>query len=128
MRYLTALFIVIPALEIMVLLLSGKTIGVLPTILIIILTGVIGAWLAKKQGMETIKNMQQQVHYGQIPSEAIIDGICILIGGLLLLTPGYITDICGFLLLFPFSRKRLKPILNLLIRKMIERNKVTIIR
>lgn len=128
MRLLVFLIIVIPALEIGFLLLSGKTIGVLPTILLIVLTGVVGAWLAKKQGIEALRKAQQQMQYGQIPNEAILDGLCILVGGLLLLTPGFITDITGFLLLFPISRNKIKPILLSIIRKMIDKNQFTIIR
>ncbi|MGM7720870.1 FxsA family protein [Metabacillus sp. Hm71] len=128
MRLLMLFIIVIPALEIGFLLLSGKTIGVMPTVLLIILTGVIGAWLAKKQGIEAIRKVQHQMQYGQIPSDAIIDGLCILVGGLLLLTPGFITDIVGFLLLFPLSRKKIKPFLITLIRKWVDRNRITIIR
>ncbi|MGM0874880.1 MAG: FxsA family protein [Bacillota bacterium] len=128
MRLLLILIIVIPALEIGVLLFSGKTIGVIPTVLMIILTGVVGAWLAKKQGIETLKKAQQQMQYGQIPGEAIIDGLCILVGGLLLLSPGFITDLTGILLLFPKSRNLIKPILLRIIRKMIDRNQITIIR
>jgi UPF0716 protein FxsA len=128
MRLLVFLIIVIPALEIGFLLLSGKTIGVLPTILLIVLTGVVGAWLAKKQGIEALRKAQQQMQYGQIPNEAILDGICILVGGLLLLTPGFITDMTGFLLLFPISRNKIKPLLLLIIRKMIDKNQFTIIR
>lgn len=128
MRLLLILIIVIPALEIGVLLLSGKTIGVIPTILLIILTGVVGAWLAKKQGIETFKKAQQQMQYGQIPGEAIIDGLCILVGGLFLLSPGFVTDLTGILLLFPKSRNLIKPVLLRIIRKMIDRNQITIIR
>ncbi|WP_226667064.1 FxsA family protein [Metabacillus litoralis] len=128
MRLLMLLIIVIPALEIGILIFSGNTIGAIPTILLIILTGVIGAWLAKQQGIETLRNAQQQMQYGQVPGSAIIDGLCILVGGLLLLTPGFITDTVGFLLLFPISRNKIKPLLLIMIKKMIDRNQITIIR
>lgn len=128
MRILLFLIIVIPALEIGVLLLSGKTIGVIPTIILIILTGVIGAWLAKKQGIETVRKVQYQMQNGQIPGEAIVDGLCILVGGIFLLSPGFITDIAGILLLFPISRKIVKPFLLKSIRKIIDRNQFTIIK
>lgn len=128
MRVFIFFLIVIPAMEIGILLLSGKTIGAIPTVLLIILTGILGAWLAKKQGIETIRKAQEQMQYAQIPSEAILDGLCILIGGLLLLTPGFITDIVGIFLLLPISRNKIKPLLLTTIRKMIDRNKVTIIR
>ncbi|MCM3162855.1 membrane protein FxsA [Metabacillus litoralis] len=128
MRLLMFLIIVIPALEIGILILSGNAIGPIPTVLLIILTGVVGAWLAKKQGLETLRKAQQDMQFGQIPGMAIIDGLCILIGGVLLLTPGFITDTVGFLLLFPFSRNKFKPILLATIRKMIDKNRITIIR
>lgn len=128
MRLLMFLIIVIPALEIGILILSGNAIGPIPTVLLIILTGVVGAWLAKKQGLETLRKAQQDMQFGQIPGMAIIDGLCILIGGVLLLTSGFITDTVGFLLLFPFSRNKFKPILLATIRKMIDKNRITIIR
>lgn len=108
MRYLFLLIVLIPAIDIGVLLLSGKAIGVWPTIVLIILTGIIGAYLAKREGLQTIRRAQEQLRYGTIPGEALLDGICILIGGTLLLTPGFITDITGFLFLFPPTRKPIK--------------------
>ncbi|WP_198317403.1 FxsA family protein [Cytobacillus praedii] len=101
MRYLLLLLIIVPAAEISVLLLSGNLIGFWPTLGVILFTGVLGAYLAKKQGLETIKKVQDQLRYGQMPGEAILEGICILAGGILLLTPGFITDITGLLLLAP---------------------------
>jgi UPF0716 protein FxsA len=128
MRYLALLIIVIPAIDIGVLLVSGKTLGVLPTIALIIVTGVVGAYLAKREGLQTIKRAQAQLAYGQIPGESVLDGICILIGGILLLTPGFITDVVGFLLLFPPSRKPFKFIMINALRKRIERGNMKIIR
>ncbi|WP_078545135.1 FxsA family protein [Litchfieldia alkalitelluris] len=128
MRVLMALIIIVPALEIGLLVLSGNTIGPWPTVLLIILTGVLGAWLAKKQGLETIRRVQDQMRYGQMPSDAIIDGLCILVGGVVLLTPGFITDLIGFLLLFPATRKGIKPWIGKWIQRFIKRGNFTIIR
>lgn len=128
MRYLLLLIIAVPAAEIGVLLLSGNTIGVWPTIGIIVLTGVLGAYLAKKQGLETIKRAQAQLRYGQMPGDAILDGICILVGATLLLTPGFITDITGFLMLAPPTKRFFKKLIMNWFRKWINRNTVTIIR
>lgn len=122
------LLIVVPMLELAVLLLSGKTIGVISTLLIIIITGILGAYLAKQQGMETIRKAQEQLHYGEIPGESIVDGICILIGGILLLVPGFITDIVGFLLLIPKSRHAFKRQLKKMFQKWIDRGNIWIIR
>lgn len=128
MRYLALLIIIIPAIDIGVLLVSGKTLGVFPTIALIIVTGVVGAYLAKREGLQTIKRAQEQLAYGQIPGESVLDGICILIGGTLLLTPGFITDVVGFLLLFPPSRKPFKYFMIKALRKRIERGTMKIIR
>ncbi|MDR4889213.1 FxsA family protein [Fredinandcohnia sp. QZ13] len=128
MRILLALIIVVPALEISVLIFSGKTLGIPFTLLLIILTGVIGAWLAKKQGLETIRRARQQMDYGQVPGDAIMDGICILIGAVLLLTPGYISDLTGFLLLIPVTRNYIKPVITNWISRRINRGHFTVIR
>ena len=128
MRYLFLFIIVIPAMDIGLLLFSGKTLGVWPTLFFIILTGVIGAYLAKKEGLQTIRRAQEQLRYGQIPGEAVLDGICILIGGTLLLTPGFITDIVGFLLLFPPTRVPFKFFMKNSFRKRINRGNIKIIK
>ncbi|MCP3741182.1 FxsA family protein [Rossellomorea sp. BNER] len=128
MRFLLALLILIPAMEIGILIFSGQTLGVIPTILIIIATGIIGAYLAKQQGIETLRRAQEEMKFGQIPGEAIIDGLCILVGGLLLLTPGFITDTTGFLLLLPPTRRIFKPWIMKLVKRWIDNRNVIIYR
>ncbi|WP_456278027.1 FxsA family protein [Bacillus sp. AK128] len=125
-RLLLALIIIVPALEIGLLLLSGKTFGVPVTILLIIGTGVLGAWLAKKQGLRAIQSVQYQISRGQVPGDAIIDGLCILVGGVVLLTPGFITDAIGFILLFPQTRRLVKPFIVNIIRSLMNRNTIII--
>ncbi|QHA92854.1 FxsA family protein [Bacillus sp. N1-1] len=107
-RILLLFIIIVPALEIALLLLSGRTLGLIPTVLLIIGTGILGAWLARKEGAETIQKVNRQMQTGQMPGEAILDGLCILVGGVVLLTPGFITDAVGFLLLVPATRKPFK--------------------
>ena len=128
MRYLIILIIAIPAAEIGFLLFSGKTIGFWPTLLLIILTGVMGAYLAKREGLQTIRKAQEQLRNGQIPGEAVLDGICILIGGILLLTPGFITDIGGFFMLFPPTRRVIKFFMMNSLRKKIQKGNIKIIK
>ncbi|MEH7109511.1 FxsA family protein [Bacillus sp. JJ1764] len=128
MRYLFLLIIIIPAMDIGFLLFSGKTFGVWPTLTIIILTGIIGAYLAKKEGLETLRRAQEELRYGKIPGEAVLDGICILIGGTLLLTPGFITDFLGFLMLFQPTRKIFKFFMKNSFRKWIDRGNIKIIK
>ena len=128
MKYILLLLIIIPAGEIGLLLFSGRHLGIVPTILLIILTGIIGTYLAKREGLETIKRVQEELRYGSMPGDAILDGLCILIGGLLLLTPGFITDITGFLFLAPPTRIFVKRLLLILFKKWMNKGKITIIR
>lgn len=125
MRFLLLLLIVIPALEIGLFILSGNIIGVWPTVGLIILTGVIGAGLARRQGAEALRLAQVQMRNRDVPSEAILDGICVLAGGVLLLAPGFITDTVGFLLLIPQTRAGFKLGMKKLIRKMIGRGHIS---
>ena len=128
MRYLLFFIIIVPAVEISILLLSGKTIGVLPTIMLIIITGVLGTYLAKQQGLAIIRNVQESLQRGIMPGDALLDGICILIGGILLLTPGFVTDIIGILLLAPPTRKVFKAALTRGFKKRMDKRTITIIR
>ncbi|MGG1629726.1 FxsA family protein [Rossellomorea sp. NRS-1567] len=128
MRYILLLLIIVPALEIGLLVLSGQAFGLIPTVLLIITTGILGAYLAKKQGMETLRKAQQDMQYGQLPGDAIIDGLCILVGGVVLLTPGFITDGIGFLLLLPPTRKMFKPLIYKLFKRWVNNGNVIIYR
>ena len=106
MRVLVPFFILIPIIEILLFVLSGRYIGILPTLAIVLLTGFVGAWLAKREGMGVWNKAQESMRSGRIPGEELIEGVCILVGGILLLTPGYLTDITGLSLLLPSVRKR----------------------
>ncbi|WP_201716333.1 FxsA family protein [Rossellomorea arthrocnemi] len=128
MRYMLLLLIIIPALEIGLLVLSGQAIGLVPTVLLIITTGLLGAYLAKKQGIETIRKVQRDMQYGKLPGDAIMDGLCILVGGVVLLTPGFITDAIGFLLLLPVTRRMFKPFIYRLFKRWINNGNVIIYR
>ncbi|MFB6801921.1 FxsA family protein [Peribacillus butanolivorans] len=128
MKYFLLFIIAMPVIEIIVLLLSGNVIGFWPTLFLIVATGLIGAYLAKRQGMETWKKAQEQIRYGMMPGNEIIDGICIFLGSALLLSPGLISDIIGLILVFPPTRNLLKPIVIRFIMNRMNKGKVTIIR
>lgn len=128
MRLLILLLILVPALEISVLVLSGNTIGFLPTIVLMVATGFIGAWLAKNEGLKAFRDAQTQMSYGQLPGESILDGICILIGGLLLLTPGFITDLFGIVLLLPSTRVFFKKVMKNWLEKKLRNGQFYIIK
>ncbi len=121
-------FTLIPLAELYLLITIGSYIGVLPTIAIVLTTGIVGAWLARLEGLRTFANVQNSLGQGQMPAEAMIDAVLILIAGILLLTPGFLTDITGILLLIPWSRTLFKRWLRRQFDKMISKGQVTIIR
>ncbi len=128
MKIFILIFILVPVAELGVLLFSGQTIGVWPTLILLIVTGLLGSYLAKKQGINTIRKVQEQIQFGRVPGNEILDGLCVLFGGILLLSPGFLTDILGLILLLPFTRTLIKPFILKLFRKWIDKNTFTIIR
>ena len=98
------IFIGIPLIEVILFITIGKYIGLWNTIFIIILTGVIGAILVKKQGISTLNNALLEIKSNKIPIFSIFEGIVILISGAFLLTPGFLTDLLGCTLLIPKAR------------------------
>ena len=101
-------FIAIPFLEVAILIQLGSEIGVGETLLLIIVTGLLGAALARWQGLKVWRQIQGQLNQGRMPAEAMIDGLLIFAAGLVLLTPGLVTDLMGFLLLIPLTRRGFK--------------------
>ncbi|WP_163971615.1 FxsA family protein [Oceanobacillus halotolerans] len=108
MRFLLLALLVIPALEIGVFIWAGGIIGPWWVVGLILLTGVVGVTFAKQQGVHTWNRAMESLNYGQIPREEIIDGICIFVGGVFLFTPGFLTDIVGFILVLPVTRNPFK--------------------
>jgi len=99
------LFVGVPLLELFILVQVGKVVGVLPTIGLVVLTGVAGATLARLEGLRTLLKLRSELAGGRLPSGALFDGAAILFGGALLLTPGILTDFVGFSFLLPPTRK-----------------------
>ncbi len=105
------LFTAVPVLELWLLIRIGQAIGAGPTILIVILTGVAGAHLTRQQGISVWLQAHQEMLRGQFPQDALIDGILLLVAGMTLITPGFLTDILGFAILIPASRAPLRSLL-----------------
>lgn len=122
--YLILLFIVVPIVELALLIKIGQYIGVGYTLAIVILTGMVGAYLTKSQGFLTLRRIQDDVNRGIMPADKIFDGVMILCGGILLLTPGLITDLVGFMMLVPFTRHLIKLWIKRKIKDMINRGQV----
>ena len=104
---LLAIFLVVPIIEIYLLIQVGGIIGAIPTIGLVVLTAVIGAALLRAQGLQTYLRFNQAMGEGRLPATEIMEGIALLIGGALLLTPGFFTDFIGFICLLPFTRRGL---------------------
>lgn len=100
------LFFTVPLVEIYVLLEVGGIVGVLPTIGLVVLTAIIGAGLIRAQGIATLGRVQQELDRGELPAVGIIEAALLLVAGALLLTPGFVTDTVGFLILVPPLRRR----------------------
>jgi UPF0716 protein FxsA len=114
MRYLLLLFIAMPVLEMWVLINVGSQIGALATIALVLLTALIGVGLLREQGLETLLRGRQKLQSGELPTGEIAEGLILAVSGALLLTPGFITDVLGFLGLA-------KPTRVILARKLLEK-------
>ena len=121
---LFVLFTLVPILELTLLIKVGSQIGAIKTIILTILISVTGAWLARLQGFLVLQKIQNSLSQGIMPTEEMLDGMLILTGGILLLTPGFITDIIGLLMLFPVTRWLLKQLARKYIKAMLENGQI----
>jgi UPF0716 protein FxsA len=99
------LFVGIPLLELFILIQVGQLVGLWPTIGLVVFTGFAGAALARLEGLRTLWSIRGELARGRLPGDALMDGLAILVGGALLLTPGILTDLLGFSFLFPPTRR-----------------------
>ena len=109
MGRLFLLFTVVPALELALLLQIGATLGAWPTFALLLASGLVGAALARQQGAAVLSQLRADLQRGLPPGEHVVEGALVLAGGLLLLTPGVLTDLFGLALLVPASRRALTP-------------------
>lgn len=105
---LALLFLVVPFVELFLLIQVGQAVGALPTILALVVVSVVGAWLVKREGMGVLRRAREQVQSGRVPGSELVDGVLILFAGALLVTPGFLTDVLGILLLVPPVRVMLR--------------------
>ena len=121
---LVLIFVATPIVELAVLVYLGTLLGVLYTILIVVITGLIGAFLAKNQGLTTLSRIRSSTESGVLPTAELLQGALILIGGLLLLTPGLITDLVGFGMLIPQARNVVAKWLRGFIQRKIQQREI----
>jgi len=126
MKWLVLTLIVVPVIEIGVLLWSSQTFGLPITLLIILSTGILGAFLAKTQGLKAIRDVQLQMKNFQAPGDAMVNALFVFAGGLLLLSPGFVTDLFGFLFLFSRTRQLFKPIVYKWIRSKMKKGQIIV--
>ncbi len=103
--WLFLLFTVVPVVELYLLLQVGAVIGGWPTVGLVLFTGAVGAALARREGLRVLRDWQTALGAGRLPSEGVLSGLLVLVGGVLLVTPGLLTDVAGFSLLVPWTRR-----------------------
>lgn len=121
-------FTIIPVIELYILIKIGSVIGGFNTILLVIATGFAGAWLARMEGMNTLMRLRTNLNQGLMPAEEIIDAAIIFAAGVVLITPGLMTDILGLALLLPATRSRFKQFLRRKFDDMIAQGSINITR
>ncbi|HEX2849010.1 MAG TPA: FxsA family protein [Acidimicrobiales bacterium] len=115
-------FLVVPFVEIYVLIQVGQAIGAPATILVLIALSVAGAWMVKREGIAVLRAAREEVRMGQLPGVPLVDGVLLLFAGALLLTPGFVTDVLGLLLLLPPVRRAVRVVS----RRYLERRLTTV--
>lgn len=117
---LILLFLLTPAVELGLLIQVDKLIGFWPTIGLIIVTGMAGSYLAKREGLSVWNRLNERLNGGGLPGKELLDGVIILVAGALLITPGVLTDVFGFIGLIPFTRAGVRKIVMKRIRKKMD--------
>lgn len=123
---LLLLFTVVPAIELYLLVRLGQATSAGTVIALVVTTGVLGAALARQQGLSLLRRVQVDMAAGRLPAEGLLDGLLILVGGVLLVTPGMVTDATGFFLLVPLTRRSVKGVVRRWIKRQIEAGKLTV--
>ena len=122
------LFAIVPVIEVWLIIKVGRVIGPLPTVAILLAISLAGAWLARSQGFRLIAAIRDELAAGRLPAAHILDGAFVLAGGILLLTPGFFTDLVGLVLLFPSSRRLLKLWLGIWLENRLRRGNFVVRR
>ena len=123
---LLSLFVFIPIIEFALLIEIGRRLGTIDTLILIFGTGILGAYLARMEGFRILASIQRDLDSGVMPTEQLLDGALVLIAGIVLITPGLLTDIAGFLLLIPVTRYPVKAFFRNRIRNRIKAGQIHI--
>lgn len=106
------LFTVVPTIELYLLIQIGKQIGAFETVWMVVIVGFVGAWLAKREGLGVLRAIQADLARGLPPADRVIEGLLVLVGSVLLITPGVLTDVFGIFMLLPPTRRWMAPALR----------------
>ena len=122
-----ALFLIMPVVELALLVQVDKLIGFWPTIGVIVATGVAGSFLARREGLSVWRRLNERLNQGGLPGNELLDGVIILVAGALLITPGVLTDVVGFLGLIPLTRRGIRKLVQKRIKRSMREGKVTFV-
>ena len=106
--WLAVVFLVVPIIELVVIIQVGQVIGPWYTVALLVAISVAGAWLVKREGLGVVRRAQERMAHGAVPGRELVDGVMILFAGALLITPGFLSDVLGVLLLLPPVRAALR--------------------
>jgi UPF0716 protein FxsA len=122
------LFTVVPVIEIYLIIKMGDLIGPLPTVLLLLAISLAGAWLVRSQGFHLLRRIRYELAQGRLPAVELLDGAMLLVGGVLLLTPGFFTDFLGLFFLIPGTRGFIKQFVALWLQRRLDPGTVIIRR
>jgi len=120
------LFTIVPIVELFILFKVAEVTSAMTTVVLVLVTGIAGAYLAKSEGRIIISKIKNELNAGRIPGNDLLNGLCVLVGGAFLLTPGILTDVVGFSLVLPGAREIYKAVAKRKIQKMIETGSINI--
>jgi UPF0716 protein FxsA len=119
------LFTIVPIIELYLLIKVGSLIGAIPTVALVLFISLAGAWLVRAQGFAIIRRIQSELAQGRLPAGELLDGAMVLVGGVLLLTPGFFTDFLGLWFLIPATRSVIKRSVRRWMQRKLERGAIT---
>jgi UPF0716 protein FxsA len=125
---LFAIFAIVPVLELYLIIRVGRVCGAWPTVLLLLATAAAGSWLARHQGVAVLRRIQEEMGQGRLPAAELLDGALILLGGVLLLFPGFLSDLLGISLLLPPTRRLWKGVLGEWLRRRLATGQVVVLR
>lgn len=122
------LFTLVPMLDLYLLLKLGDRIGFVPTVALVVLTGLLGAALTRSEGTRVLRAWQHSIAAGTVPADGVVSGALVLLGGALLISPGVLTDVIGLVLLVPYTRRLVARLVSAAIKRGIERGSIQVVQ